>query len=265
MVTSKAQNTSDLLVKYHEKVAFRPTLRYDHFLESGSYFYIENTNILNDYPPIGKAFPVNKISQMEFMAGYEHKGSDHWYFGLSEKMVVLPSANIYTSRVNINHRGKIGGIHFVKEGAFEFYKYPKLNRPNVIDMNYGSVNLGVSLLKEFKINDNKFFVGVSYRGYYFFDFLKDGYSAYSKRLIDKTLLKVEVDYFITKRLLASLFFVKQTNYSYQLATTNSMGNVVTPESRINDIMPTFGMALNFVMNAPKDFIPLAPINKDFVY
>jgi len=199
---------------------------------------------------------------MEFMAGYENKATDHWYFGLSEKMVVWPSIKIYTSRVNINHRGKIGGIHFIKEGAFEFYKYPKLNLPYVVDQNYGSVNLGVTLMKELKIREHPIYFGLSYRGYMFFDFLKDGNSVYSKRFVDKTLFKFEVDYFITKRLLTSIFFVKQTNYSYQLATN---GSVNSPEARTNSIFPTFGMGINFVLNSPKDFIPIAPTNKDFWY
>lgn len=245
--------------------AYRPNaywlnLRYDHYLNSGSFLYFENsTRFTSNYIPLGAAFPFKKIYQMYFMGGYEHKASEHWYLGLSEKILLDPGINTYFTRLNLSHRGKISSLRFIKEGAFEFIKYPKSDNPNVVNQNYGRVSFLPSLIKEFKVADKKCYALVSYRAYIIFDLLNDGLSSYDKRRIDKTELKFELDCFVTNRLLVSLFALRDTDYSYSLGLYDSSGQPVIPAGPINRITPTFGLGLNYVFNAPDDFVPGFPV------
>lgn len=265
---SHAQNVSDNVVHSYEPASWWLTLRADYYLKSGSFFYFENNNRFGstgfspaDYRvPVGNhTFPFNRIYRMYFMAGFEYRASEHWYLGGSEKIVLTPGRNSFFTRINISHRGKLLGLRFIKEAALEHLKYPGSDNPNNPVYNEGRVSFSAALLKEWKIADRKFFAILSYRPYLIFDWVNDGFSAYNKRTIDKTRLKIEAAYFLSDRFLVSVFAMRDTDYTYQLPTYNANFTPISSEARLNKVVPTFGLTLNYVIGAPDDFVPGFPV------
>jgi len=263
-----AQRVTDHLVRFYEPNSYWLTLRADYYFKSGSFIYFENNSRFgsagyssDDYRiPIGvHTFPFNKIYRMYFMGGFEYKASENWYLGGSEKIVLIPGRNSFYSRINISHRGKLLKLRFIKEAALEHLKYPGSKNPNSPVYNEGRVSFSASLVKEFKLADRKLFAIFSYRPYIIFDWTSDGFSAYDKRFIDKTRLRVEAAYFVTDRFLVSLFAIRDTDYGYRLPIFDASQNLISEEARLNRIAPTFGISLNYVLHAPDDFIPGFPV------
>lgn len=260
----KGQNVADKIVKEYRPNAWRLTLRYDHYLKTGSFFFFENNNRFNQQPTLGNSFPFN-IHRTYLMAGYEQKAAEKWYLGISEKYVVeanfkMPHHKYLYTRLNVSHRGNLLKMKFIKEVALEhIHNLKKSDNPNIIIENRGRLSLSPSLVKQFKVNGRALYLILNYRAYLLFDFNNDGMSSYDKRKIDKTRLRVEVDYRISDKILFSLFAIRDTDYSYRLSQFDQFNNMTVEEARVNRITPTFGMSINFTMNAPEDFLPGFPI------
>ncbi|MBX9851414.1 MAG: hypothetical protein K2X86_06600 [Cytophagaceae bacterium] len=258
-----AQNISDKLVKQSQPTSYWTTFRFDYYLKSGSFFFVENNNrfnIGNDRQfPVGNTFPFNSIYRTYILAGYEHKASEKWYLGLSEKFVILPFRKSLYTRVNISHRGKLSKLKFVKEAAFEHLNHSKSNNPNIIIENEGRVSFSPALIKELSLKEKPLYIILAYRAYMLFDFNKDSFSSYDKRVIDKTRLRFELAYKISENWMLSLFTMRDTDYSYQLQQTDISGNILVEEARVNKVTPTFGLTVNFLLNSPEDYIPGFPI------
>jgi hypothetical protein len=252
------QNISEKLVKQYESNSRWLTLRYDHYLKSGSFFYFENNNRFNQEPVLGKTFPFNSIYRLYLLGGYEHKASEKWYMGASGKYVVNPFENNFFTRANISHRGDFRKMKFIKEVAFEHISRPKSDNPHIIIQNEGRFSFSSSLVKEIKIKERPLFIILAYRAYMLFDFNNDDNSAYDTRLVDKTRLRLEVSYKFTDRMLVSLFAIRDTDYSYRQSSFDQFQNMIVEEARVNRITPVLGLGFNFVMNAPEDFLPGYP-------
>lgn len=255
----EAQNISDKLVKKYTSNSWWLNLRYDHFLKTGSYFYIENNNRFNLEPAFGESFPFNSLYRTYVWAGYEHKAHEKWYLGLSQKYVAIKNRDSWYSRVNITHRGKLSKLAFVKEVSLEHFRHPKSDNPNVIVENEGRVSFAPALVKTFTINERPLYLLLAYRASILFDWNNDGFSSYSKRNIDNTRLKVELSHFLTQSLMLSVFAIRDTYYTYQLALYDDNKNEISPEARVNRITPTLGMSLNYVFGRPEEgYLPAFP-------
>ena len=248
---ANGQQIADALEKTYMPNIYWFNLRYDHYLKSGSFLFLENNTRLSH--------SFNTVTRFYFLAGYEHKASERWYLGLSEKLVVIPGNTAYSSmsyqymytRANISHRGHIGKLKFIKELALEhLHDMTKYNNPNLVIENKGRISFAPSLVKEISVKGKPLFLIFHYRAFILFDFNNDQRSAYGERFFDKTRLRLELDYKISPRLLLSVFAIRDTDYYYR-----QYGD----EARINRITPTYGLGINILTNAPQDFLPGFPI------
>lgn len=254
------QNLVDNLDKEYNPTSFWLALRYDQYLKSGSFFFLENNNRFQKGAQyLGSSFPLNSIYRTYFMLGYEHKAAEKWYFGLSEKYLINSFEKNFFTRINISHRGNVAKMKFIKEVALEHVSRPKSDNPNILIQNEGRFSFAPSLVKKVELMGRPLFLILHYRAYIMFDFNSDGLSFYDKRKFDKTELRVEMDYRISDKVLLSLFAIRDTDYTYRLATYGAAMNVIKEEARVNKITPTFGVSLNMVLNAPEDFLPGFPI------
>jgi hypothetical protein len=254
-----AQNISEKLVKYYNPNSWWLTLRYDHFLKIGSYFFLENNNRFNQEPGFGESFPFKKFYQTYVWAGYEHKAHEKWYLGISERYIAVRNRDSWCTRINITHRGKLGKLAFTKEASLEHFKYKKSDNPYIIIENEGMASFAPALVKTFSIKERPLYVLLSYRASVLFDWNNDNFSSYDKRNIDFTRLRFEISHFLTQNLLVSLFAMRETYYSYQLAQYDINNNEISPEARVNRITPVIGFSLNYVYKRPEEgFLPAFP-------
>ena len=260
------QTIVDKLVREYRPNSYWLTLRYDQYFKSGSFFFIENNNrFQKDADYLLNSFFLNSMHRTFLMAGYEYKAAEKWYVGISGKYILdanrnQPNNRYFYTRANISHRGNFLKMKFIKEIALEHNN--KLNKPDnpaVFIQNEGRFSFAPALVKKINIVERPLFIILNYRAFIFFDFNNDGFSPYNKRKFDKTELRFELDYRISNKVLLSLFAIRDTDYSYRIASYDMNMNVIKEEARVNYVTPTFGLSINLTIDAPEDFIPGFPI------
>lgn len=254
------QNVTDNLVRMYQPNSYRIIARADHYLKTGSFVFLENESQFKRYERsdiyLGNSFPFRNMSRNHIIFGYEHKAGEKWYAGGSVKYIFAPDENNFFSRVNISHRGDVFKLKFIKEAALEHVARPRSDNPYIIIQNYGRFSFAPSLVKKVNVFSKPLFLILHYRAFLLFDFNNDGIGAYKNRKIDRTELRVEADYRISDKIILSLFGIRETDYSYRIETN---GSFLIPEARVNKVTPAFGISINFVMNAPEDYIPGFPV------
>ena len=179
--------------------------------------------------------------------GFDWGITDKWHVGASQR-INANSGGIYnyTTRVYLQHRGKIGSFLFLKECLYEQFNFvdgtlsttspggTSLSR-RPAEGRFG-IGLGLGRYIPAGLYDIVFFV--SYRPYIQFDYVQDGVAFYSNRFVDYTNLRLDAGVLINKICYTGLYACRDTNFSYVPASD--------PYNR-NTITPSFGFVLNVLL------------------
>ena len=190
--------------------------------------------------------------------GIDHAITNKMYIGISEKLnysFLNSTSKIslydYTTRVYLQHSGKIKSLLFLKEVLYEQFNYT--NGTLTLNTNQGStvtklptvgrIGLGLGLGKYFKIGKNQLAVFGSYRAFVEFDLKNNKNSYFNNRFIDYTLLRLDAGYLINKSLYIGVYVARDTNFGYVVASTPYDSNNITPIG---------GLVCNLILNPFSD-------------
>lgn len=163
--------------------------------------------------------------------------TEKWFVGVSER-VNMNGAGVYnyTTRFYVQHRGKIGGLLFLKECIYEQFNYvdgtlnsttsngtSSTRRPAV-----GRVGFGFGIGKYVPIKKNNLAIFLSYRPFMQFDFVQDGIAYFKDRFIDYTNLRIDIGYVVNNTYYIGLYASRDTNFSYVPAANPYDSNSITP-------------------------------------
>ncbi|MFN6944336.1 MAG: hypothetical protein ACK4ND_05275 [Cytophagaceae bacterium] len=255
--TAQSQ-ASENLFKIYNPLQFHGILRYDHYLSSGSFFYLEN-NVQSAVRPLyGLTFPANTHLNRTVL-GYEHAFTENWYGGVSGRYELSPFENFMIGRVNLSHRGKIKSLYFIKELALEHQHTQPQNGRSYPAI--GRLSFSAALIKAFKIKEDRhLFVMASFRPTrnFFYTFPND---VFRIRRINSSDLRLDLAYNVTNNLYLGIFALRNTFYSYRLGMTDGAGNPIVEEGRVNRVSPTVGFTVNYVFKpvGVKFILPNLPV------
>jgi hypothetical protein len=168
-------------------------------------------------------------------------------WGLTEKWHVGASARInannggiynYTTRIYIQHRGKISSLLFLKEFLYEQFNYVDNTLSNTSPGGTsttrrpaeGRICIGLGLGRYIGVGQHDFGVFLSYRPYIQFDYVQDGVAFYKNRFIDYTNLRIDAGFLFSKVCYVGLYACRDTNFSYVPAADPYKRNAVTPSA-----------------------------------
>lgn len=175
--------------------------------------------------------------------GLTHK----WHVGASVRINNNSSGIFnYTTRIYLQHRGKISSILFLKEFLYEQFNFvdgtSTTKSPNGTITSRqpaeGRVGIGLGLGRFIEVGQHNFGVFVSYRPYIQFDYVQDGIAFYGNRFIDYTNLRMDAGFLFNKICYTGLYACRDTNFSYVPASD--------PYNR-NAITPSVGLVLNVLL------------------
>ena len=262
VLAQQAVNDAEVKKQYRPWVTYT-SARFESLFKDGSSLFAEYGTML-------EFKGLESISQDEYNAlnenyssflwvGYEHAFTDHWYAGASGKANFVKdgtkSNGSFFNRFNIAHRGHIGKLFFYKEVAFEYLSYDT----KTYRQEEGRFSPSIGLGRQLKIKGKPLYIGVNYRLFFNFDLKNDKQSIYDKRKIDRTKLKAEVSYGFLPHWYIGVYYLRDTEYYYALATYDEFNNVKTPDYKMNRITEGVGFTLTYLLfkeNSDKYIIDL---------
>jgi hypothetical protein len=260
-----AQTTvSDSAKVYHDYQpnAFNFSLRVENYLQNGSYLFVEGL-----YKASESYYSTSEVFKEYLWAGYEHKASDKWYFGISGR--ILKYSEKYRgqkemdfsliTRVNVSHRGKISSLGFLKELTLD-------QTSSNSGQNYGRVGIAFGLYRKITLGKMNLFPVLSYKAYEIFD-LKNPNSFFKNRRIDLSRLRIDIYTKLHKNIYLGLYAMRETDFYYALGYSvpdPSNPSVIlysVPDYKVNRIVPTFGCSLDFLIHPDNNssLIPGLPL------
>ncbi len=169
--------------------------------------------------------------------GFDWGLTDKWHVGASAR-INANSGGVYnyTTRIYVQHRGKISTLLFLKEFLYEQFNFVDNTLSNISPSGTsttrrpaeGRVGIGVGLGRYIGVGQHDFGVFVSYRPYIQFDYVQDGVAFYKNRFIDYTNLRIDAGFLFSKICYTGLYACRDTNFSYVPAADPYKRNVITP-------------------------------------
>jgi hypothetical protein len=179
--------------------------------------------------------------------------SQKWYVGASNRMNGGASGkNIYnyTTRMYLQHRGKIKSLLFLKELVYEQFNFTSNTQVQVSPSGVtysrrpavGRIGLGFGIGKYFNVNENQFIVFLSYKAYLQIDYGDKENILFKNRFIDYTNARLDLGYLVNKTWYAGIYVSRDTYYSYIPAST---------PYNINTITPVIGVVCNLILHSKR--------------
>jgi hypothetical protein len=246
-VFCQINNPSNNLIKGYYPLSYNLSLRYDHYLSSGGYFFWENSAFSTHKPFFPDTYPLN-ITDVYSWIGYENPLSEKWYLGGSLKYIDLYYDKSFIARANISHRGRLKSLFFIKEMSLEREKY--LGRNNSIPI--GGWGFMTALGKDFSFFENHpTYIFLSCRLIRNFYFNDDNF-VFRNRRFNQSNMRLEITQNVSRNIYLGIFAARETQYLY-LFSMNYQG-------RYNRIAPIVGFRANYIFNSDiiKDLVPNLP-------
>jgi hypothetical protein len=179
--------------------------------------------------------------------------SEKWYVGLSNRInggATGKNVYNYTTRLYVQHRGKIKTLLFLKEIVYEQFNFTSNTQaqvgPNGTSYSrrpaIGRIGLSVGIGKYFNVNENQFAVFISYKAYVQTDYGDKENILFKNRFIDYTNARFDLGYLINKTWYAGIYITRDTYYSYIPASI---------PYNINTITPVIGVACNLILHSKR--------------
>ena len=155
--------------------------------------------------------------------------------------------NTFTYRLFLEHRSKISKIYFNKRLSFEALRYANVQQDK---LKQGRLRLGFSYPVGVK---KKFEPMISYEIFKQFD--KSAPSE-NQRKIDRTRLRIDLNYTLSPRVKLALLFFRETSYYFALAQfqLDNTGQLIEikPERRLNILKPVYLFSTFITLNKKRE-------------
>jgi len=240
---SATNNGNDPIDKEYQQALYQLSGRADLIIDKPNVtLYLESL-----YNTNGVYASIIEQTKWNIKPGFDWGITDKWHVGASERINAYNgSIYNYTTRIYIQHRGKIGSIIFLKEFLYEQFNFVDrtLSSTSISGTTFsrrpaeGRVGIGLGLGRFIGVRQHDIGIFLSYRPYIQFEYEQDGVAFYKNRFIDYTNLRMDAGFLFNKICYTGLYACRETNLSYVPASSPFNKNAITP---------SFGLVLNVLL------------------
>lgn len=200
------------------------------------YQYTDNNGYANPSRFLG-------FDQRNLTAGYEHFLNEHWSVGGSLSYRSYSRTYDFLPEVLLRHRSALGPLTFGQRLNL-LHTFPGANGAKGSTL----ASLRVDLEKIFALGSSTVSLRprLSYVALtHLRAFSADDDPNIEERAIQSTTLRAEVGVRLSPAFDFTPWLAYQTRYSFGLAQTDALGNVIIPAGRVNSVSPIFGLDLRY--------------------
>ncbi|WP_299822917.1 DUF2490 domain-containing protein [uncultured Pontibacter sp.] len=228
--------------------AIWPELQVNYGLGESGLLFFRNQYRINtdgDYNDLNESGVLSTFERVELSLGYEQTFTDHWRGGAILRYAAedFPKMVFYT--LFLRHNGNLGSLYFNKQLIAE---YTDQEERDAFGRFRGMAELGRRLPLK-----NKFITpSISYEAMVISSLGKKDQGNTQERTIDRTRLRVSLNYELTEKLRLNPYFMRQTDYYYVLVSPeyNEQGQLVKDgyTTKRNRVSPVFGLEVKYNIN-----------------
>ncbi|MCC9165908.1 DUF2490 domain-containing protein [Pontibacter harenae] len=228
--------------------AIWPELQLSYGVSEKSLFFFRNQYRINTdsrFNDLKNSGPLSNFERVELTLGYEFTSNEHWRGGALVRYAIenYPKITFYT--FFLRHNGHIGSLYFNKQGAFDF--------ANQEDQDLaGRVRLMVELGKRLPIGSKYITPSIRYEIMMLTELGETDRNNLEERSIDRTRLRLSLNYELTEKLRINPYFMRQTDYYYAMVPPKYDENDVLLEdgytTKRNRVSPVFGLEIKYNFN-----------------
>lgn len=217
--------------------------------ENGLLFFRNQYRINTDsrYNDLKDSGVLSGFERVEFSLGYEHTLSEHWRGGAILRYAAenYPTAMFYGAFVR--HNGTLKSLYFNKQLLFEYVDQKGRDK-------FGNNRIMVELGKRLPVKQQFISPGISYEALLLTEFGKAEDDNQQQRTIDRTRLRLSLNYELTEKLRINPYFMRQTDYYYwEVPPVYDENEQLVEEGyteKRNRITPVIGLEIKYTINRP---------------
>ncbi|WP_266204038.1 DUF2490 domain-containing protein [Pontibacter kalidii] len=214
------------------------------FLRNG---YRINTD--SDFNDLKDSGILSSFERVELSLGYEHTLSDHWRGGAMLRYAAedFPKTMFYS--LFLRHNGQVKGLYFNKQLLFEYVDQESQDAS-------GRFRLSAELGKRLPLGSTFITPSIRYEAMLRSSLGKEKEGNIQQRTIDRTRLRLSLNYELTEKLRLNPYFMRQTDYYYVLIPPvySELGQLQEEgyTTKRNRITPVVGLELKYTLSRTPD-------------
>ena len=233
--------------KLHMPAAIWPELQLNYGVGDDGLLFFQNQYRINTdsrYNDLRKTGVLSGFERVELSLGYEHTLSEHWRGGAIVRYAAEDTPKSFFYSLFLRHNGNIGRLYFNEQLLFEYVNQEEMEA-------FGRSRLLAELGRRFPLRNKFITPSISYEALLRSEFGKEK-SDEQTRTIDRTRLRLSLNYELTDKLRINPYFMRQTEYYYVLVQPVYDENEQLIEdgytTKRNRIVPVFGLELKYTIN-----------------
>jgi hypothetical protein len=228
--------------------AIWPELQVSTELSEGSLLFFKNGYRINTddrFNDLRKTGILSNFERIELTVGYEQTLSDHWRGGAIVRYAIedYPKTQFYT--LFMRHNGHIESLYFNKQFTAEYVRQEEQDP-------FGRFTAMAEVGKRLPLKNKFITPSITFDAMVINDFSKDDKFTTQERTIDRTRLRLNLNYELTEKLRINPYFMRQTDYYYMLVSPvyDEQGKLIKEgyTTKRNRISPVFGLELKYAIN-----------------
>ncbi|MEJ8800950.1 DUF2490 domain-containing protein [Pontibacter sp. H249] len=215
--------------------------------EEGLLFFRNQYRINTDgnYNDLKSSGILSNVERVELSLGYEHTFTDHWRGGAILRYAAEDFPKMMFYGLLLRHNGKLGSLYFNKQFLAEYVDQEARGT-------YGRFRGSAELGKRLPLKNKFITPSISYEAMVTSDLGKESNSSAQERTIDRTRLRLSINYELTEKLRLNPYFMRQTDYYYVMVPPeyDEQGQLVQDgfTTKRNRISPVFGLEIKYNIN-----------------
>lgn len=212
--------------------------------ESGTVF-LRNSYRINtdsDFNDLKESGVLSNFERVELSVGYEHELSERWRGGGIVRYATENSLNALFISPFVRHSGQIKSLYFNKQLLVDFVKREE---EDVTGRFSGMAELG----KRVPLGSKFITPSIRYEATLYSELGQQEDIGLEERFIDRTRLRLGLNYELTEKLRINPYFMRQTDYYYVEISPvyDEQGQLIKDGYRTkrNRITPVFGLELRY--------------------
>ncbi|AKD03193.1 DUF2490 domain-containing protein [Pontibacter korlensis] len=225
-----------------------PELQISYGLGEEGLLFLRNSYRINtdsDFNDLKETGPLSSFERVELSLGYEHTLTEHWRGGALLRYAAedYPKTLFYT--LFLRHNGSIKGLYFNKQLLFEYVDQEEQDT-------FGRFRLSAELGKRLPLGSRFVTPSINYEAMLRSSLGKQYDGRPQERTIDRTRLRLSLNYELTEKLRINPYFMRQTDHYYVLIAPvyDEQGKLVEDgyTTKRNRITPVVGLELKYSFN-----------------
>jgi hypothetical protein len=226
-----------------------PELQLSTYIGEDGILFLRNQYRINTdsrYNDLKESGVLSNFERIEFSLGYEHTLSEHWRGGGIFRYAAenFPSTQFYS--LFVRHNGNLKSLYFNKQLLFEYVNQEEMEA-------FGNFRLTAELGKRLPLKNRFITPGISYEALLLSEFNKEEDDSDEKRTVDRTRLRLSLNYEVTDRFRINPYFMRQTDRYYVEVPPeyDENGQLLKDGYRTkrNAVTPIIGLELKYTFGA----------------